>query len=97
MPALLNARNLTQTLLLTILFLLVAVATALLACGPVAQPAPADDGALPAVPTSGGGEPTAELAELTITDTPTPHQTPVRTASRFHGHLDTPLPPPTKK
>ena len=42
MPALLTARNLTQTLLLTILFLMVAVTTALLACGPVAQPAPAE-------------------------------------------------------
>ena len=35
-------------LLLTALFLLIAVATTLLACGPVAQPAPADDGSLPA-------------------------------------------------
>ena len=65
MPALLTARNLPQTLLLTALFLMVAVATALLACGPVAQPTPGDDGALPAAQTSGGGEPTAELAEPT--------------------------------
>ena len=95
MPALLTARNLPQTLLLTALFLMVAVATALLACGPVAQPEPAGDFALPAAQTSGGSEPTAEPAEPTIT--PTPHQTPVRTDSRFHGSLDTPLPPPTKK
>ena len=40
MPALLTARNLTQTLLLTILFLMVAVTTALLACNTTAQPVP---------------------------------------------------------
>ena len=66
MPALLTARNLTQTLLLTILFLMVAVATALLACGPVAQPAPADSVALPAAQDSGGSEPTAELAAQSV-------------------------------
>ena len=95
MPALLTARNLPQTLLLTTLFLLVAVTTTLLACGPVAQPAPADDFELPVAQTNGGGEPTAKPAEPAIT--PIPHQTPVRTDSRFHGSLDTPLPPPTKK
>ena len=35
--------------LLTARFLLSAIATTLLACGPVAQPAPADDESLPAV------------------------------------------------
>ena len=95
MPALLTARNLTQTLLLTILFLLIAVTTALLACGPVAQPAPVDDAALPAAQVSSEGEPTAEPAEPAIT--PTPHQTPVLTDSRFHSHLDPPPPKPTRK
>ena len=95
MPALLTARHWPQTLLLTILFLLIAVTTALLACGPVAQPAPADDVALPAAQVSSEDEPTAEPAEPTVT--PTPHQTSGRTDSRFHGSLDTPLPPPTKK
>ena len=66
MPALLTTRNLTQTLLLTILFLMVAVATALLACGPVAQPGLGDDGALPAAQTSGGGEPTAGPAAQSV-------------------------------
>ena len=42
MPALLTARNLTQTFLLTILFLLVAVTSALLACNTTAQPAPGE-------------------------------------------------------
>ena len=65
MPALLTARNLTQTLLLTILFLMVAATTALLACGPVAQPAPADSVALPAAQVGGGSEPTAAPAEPT--------------------------------
>ena len=66
MPALLTARNLTQTLLLTALFLMVAVTTALLACGPVAQSVPADDVALPAAQVNGGGEPTAEPAEQSV-------------------------------
>ena len=97
MLALLTARNLTQTLLLTILFLLIAVATALLACGPVTQLVPADDGALPAAQDGSNDDPPPDPTEPAITDTPTPHQTPVRTDSRFHGSLDTPLPPPTKK
>ena len=46
MLALLTAR--TQTLLLTALFLLITAAAAMLACGPVAQPAPAEGNVLPA-------------------------------------------------
>ena len=95
MLALLNARNLPQTLLLTVLFLMVAVTTALLACGPVAQPAPADDAALPAAQVSSEGEPTAEPAEPAIT--PTPLQTPVQDDSRIQRHLDPPPPKPTRK
>ena len=95
MPALLTARHLTQTLLLTVLFLMVAVTTALLACGPVAQPAPADDAALPAAQVSSEGEPTAEPAEPAIT--PTPLQTPVQDDSRIQRHLDPPPPKPTRK
>ena len=109
MPALLTARHWPQTLLLTILFLMVAVTTALLACGPVAQPTPADDGALLAAQTNGGGEPTAEPAEPAITptlerenpatpdNTPTPSQTPMQTDSRFDSDLDPPPPKPTRK
>ena len=115
MLALLTARHWPQTLLLTILFLLIAVTTALLACGPVAQPAPADDGALPAAqdssndapppepaepvitPTLVSGRSTAEAPMAAPTNTPIPHQTPLRTDSRFHGHLDPPPPPPTLK
>ena len=48
MLALLTARALPQPLLLTALFLLLTAAAALLACGPVAQPAPAEGNALPA-------------------------------------------------
>ena len=48
MLALLTARNLPQPLSLISLFLLLTAAAALLACGPVAQPAPAEGNALPA-------------------------------------------------
>ena len=48
MLALLTARNLPQPLVLISLFLLLTAAAALLACGPVAQPVPAEDNALPA-------------------------------------------------
>ena len=69
MLAMLTARNLPQTRLLAILFLLMAVAAALLACGPVAQPAPANDAPSPPAQDSGGVEPTAEPVD--DTDTPT--------------------------
>ena len=45
MLAMLTARP--QTLLLTALFLLLTAAAALLACGPVAQPVPAEGNVLP--------------------------------------------------
>ena len=57
--------------LLTALFLLIAVATTLLACGPVAQPVPADDGALLAAQETDGDEPTEEPEEPTATPRPT--------------------------
>ena len=93
MPALLTARHWPQTLLLTILFLLIAVTTALLACGPVAQPAPADDVALPAAQTSGGGEPTAAPAEPTITPTLVSGRSTIETPTATP--TDTPMPPQT--
>ena len=68
----LTAQTTQQTILLAALFLLMAVATILLACGPVAQPAPADDVALPTVQDGGGSEePTAEPT-VELTDTPRP-------------------------
>ena len=79
MLAMLTARNLPQTLLLTVRFLLIAVATTLLACGPAAQTAPAGDVILPAAQVSGGGEPMAEPEDPTPepepTATPTPYPT----------------------
>ena len=69
MLAMLTARNLPQILLLTVRFLLIAVAAALLACGPVAQPVPADDVILPPAQDGGEAEPTAEPVD--DTDTPT--------------------------
>lgn len=79
MPPLLAARNLPQTLLLTALFLLIVVATTMLACGPAEQLGPAADGALPAAQQlDGGDEPTAEPTETPTvkpTDTPTPNST----------------------
>ena len=47
MLALLTARNMPQPLALISLFLLLTAAAALLACGPVAQPAPAEGNAFP--------------------------------------------------
>ena len=71
----LTAQTTQQTILLAALFLLMAVATILLACGPVAQPAPADDVALPAAQDGGGSEePTAEPT-VEPTDTPVPNST----------------------
>ena len=67
MPPLLTARP--QTLLLIARFLLIAAAAALLACGPVAQPAPADDGALPAAQQAGAADPTEPPPPPTL---PTP-------------------------
>ena len=83
MLAMLTARNLPQTRLLAILFLLIAVAATLLACEPAAQTAPADDVALSAAQVSGRGEtpakgeePTEEpAAEPEPTATPTPYPT----------------------
>ena len=69
MLALLTARNLPRTLLLPVLLILMAVAAAPLACGPVAQPAPANDATSPPAQDSGGVEPTAEPED--DTDTPT--------------------------
>ena len=62
--------------LLTALFLLIAVATTLLACGPAAQPVPADDGALPAAQETGEDETPAQ-EEPTDTPTTEPTETPV--------------------
>ena len=50
----LTARALPQPLAFISLFLLLTAAAALLACGPVAQPAPAEGNALPAAQQEGG-------------------------------------------
>ena len=73
-PLLLTARPGPQTLLLTALALLIAVATIMLACGPVAQPIPDGGDTLPAAPQAedGGEEPAAEPEEPTATPTTTP-------------------------
>ena len=73
MPALLTARHLTQTLLLTVLFLMVAVTTALLACGPVAQPVPAEtDTRLTAQSAGENPESNRDTPEPQAMATPTP-------------------------
>lgn len=97
----LTARGLPQTILLAALFLLIVVATTLLACGPAAQTVPADDVALPAAPVGGGDETLAEAEEPTKeptaepgdTDTPTP-ETGVfaDTPTPEPGNTDTPTP-----
>ena len=73
LPTLLTARPGPQTLLLTALALLIAAATIMLACGPVAQPIPPAGDTLAAAPQAEGGEePAAESEEPTATPTPTP-------------------------
>ena len=97
----LTARNLSQIILLAALFILIVVATILLACGPAAQTVPADDVALPAPPVGSGGETLAEAEEPTKeptaepgdTDTPTPETRVVAdTPTPEPGNTDTPTP-----
>ena len=64
-----------QTLLLTILALLIAAATIMLACGPVAQPAPEEGDTFTAAPPVEGGS--EEPEEPTTTPTTEPTDTPV--------------------
>ena len=92
MPLLLTARHWPQTLLLTALFLLIAAAAAMLACGPAAQLVPADDGALPAVQVGGGGETPDE--EPTDTPTPTPELDCVQSPQLPGGEICIEPPPP---
>lgn len=78
MPPMLSSRPWPQILLLTALFLLIAAATVMLACGPAAQPIP-DDGDIfsAAQPAAGGSEePAAEPEEPTATPQPEPTDTP---------------------
>ena len=79
LPPMLTARPGPQTLLLTALALLIAVATIMLACGPVAQPLPDAGDTLAAAPQAedGGEEPAAEPEEPTATPTVEPTDTPV--------------------
>lgn len=103
MLAMLTTRDLPQTLLLTVRFLLIAVAATLLACGPVAQPAPANDAPSPPAQDSGGVEPAAEPED--DTDTPTPTADPEGTGSAGSptdstydpNYFPTPPPLPTRK
>ena len=88
----LTSQTTQQTILLTALFLLMAVATILLACGPVAQPAPADDVALPAAQDGGGSsEPTAEP---TVEPTPTPELDCLQAPQLPGGEICIEPPPP---
>lgn len=90
MPPLLTARNLPQTLLLTALFLLIVVATTMLACGPAAQPGPAADGALPAAQQSDDGDEPTETETPTVKPTEEPMDTPTVKPT------DTPVPNSTE-
>ena len=95
----LTARPGMQTLLLTALALLIAVATIMLACGPAAQPLPDAGDTLAAAPQAEGGgeepeEPAAEPEEPTATptveptDTPTPYPTQCIVMPRDLQHLE---------
>ena len=67
----LTARSLPQPLAFISLFLLLTAAAALLACGPVAQPAPAEGNALPAAPQEGGAADPTEPPPPPTLPTPT--------------------------
>ena len=65
----LTARSLPQPLVFISLFLLLTAAAALLACGPAAQPAPADRNTLPPAQQAGDADPTEPPPPPTV---PTP-------------------------
>ena len=108
LPPMLPTRPWPQTLLLIALALLIAAATIMLACGPVAQPAPEEGDTFTAAPPVAGGseEPEAEpTATPTVepTDTPTPepnigtddlHTGEGTQNSGNFGPIDWPPPPP---
>ena len=73
LPPTLPTRPWPQTLLLTILALLIAAATIMLACGPVAQPIPEEGDTFTAAPQVEGGSEEPE-EEPTATPTPTPER-----------------------
>ena len=86
--------------LLSALFLMIAVAATMLACGPAAQPMPADDGALPAAQQVGGGSKTP-AAEPAKTPTLGPSagdytKSPEKSGTNPDPYADMP-PPPTLK
>ena len=83
MPPLLTARNWHQTLPLAARFLLIAVAATLLACGPVAPPAPVDDAALPPTQQIGGADSTSEPYSF-----PQPPRRPTRKYPNLDRNLD---------
>ena len=75
-PMLTTCRPWPQTLLLTVLALLIAAATIMLACGPVAQPIPEEGDTFTAAPPVEGGSEEPE-EEPTATPTTEPTDTPV--------------------
>ena len=96
LPTLLTARPGPQTLLLTALALLIAAATIMLACGPVAQPIPEGGDTLAAAPQAAGGgeepeepdapppaEPQAEGGEEQAEPTATPTVEPTNTPTPY--------------
>ena len=95
MPPLLTARLWPQTLLLTALFLLIAAAAAMLACGPAAQPVPADDGALPAAQIGGGSETPGEAEEpAEEPNAGDSTKSPEKSGANPNLYSDMPTPPP---
>ncbi len=79
MPPMLSSRQWPQTLLLTVLSLLIAAATLMLACAPAAAPAPADGDIFSAAQPGAGGsaEPAAKPEKPTATPQPEPTDTPM--------------------
>ena len=88
LPPLLTARPRPQTLLLTALSLLIAVATLMLACGPVAQPVPvAEPNPLPPAKQA-DSDSVGESADETPTEMPLPPPLPTIIYPNIQGSLN---------
>ena len=95
LPLLLTARPGPQTLLLTALALLIAAATIMLACGPVAQPIPEEGDTLAAAqPARDGGDTLPAATDGPITLPPAQQEGDSTGESGDETPTEMPLPPP---
>ena len=97
LPPLLTARPGPQTLLLTALALLIAAATLMLACGPVAQPIPDAGDALPAAQPARDGGDTPPASANGLNPLPPAQQAGGDSAGESGDDTPTEVPPPPPK